>query len=195
MNNRTKKSRAGIWRLVAIALPTILTLFFVAMTAFPALAQSLNLDLGDGPNGGTTGRIIQLVALMTVLSLAPGILVMVTSFTRVVIVLSLLRQPTSIERVQADLFVPNELAPIAPNFRRWRTTVTVQADTLFAQLEGQQAVPVFETAPDRFEFDVVKAVLIFTRDDKKQINGLTLLQNGMTVHAPRIKSPTSGPKP
>ncbi|MDV6321598.1 hypothetical protein, partial [Chromohalobacter sp. HP20-39] len=42
------------------------------------------------------------------------------------IVLSLLRQPTSIERVQADLFVPNELAPIAPNFRRWRTTVTVQ---------------------------------------------------------------------
>jgi Na+/proline symporter/signal transduction histidine kinase len=42
------------------------------------------------------------------------------------VALSLLRQPSSIERVQADLFVPNALAPMAPTFRRWRTTVTVQ---------------------------------------------------------------------
>src|SRR3984957_12232725 len=42
------------------------------------------------------------------------------------IVLSLARQPSSIERLQANLFVPAALAPIAPTFRRWRTTVTVQ---------------------------------------------------------------------
>src|ERR1700684_322373 len=42
------------------------------------------------------------------------------------VVLSLARQPSSIERLQADLFVPNQLAPTAPAFRRWRTTVTVQ---------------------------------------------------------------------
>src|SRR6476619_2252722 len=42
------------------------------------------------------------------------------------VVLSLARRPSSIELVQADLFVPNTLAPIAPNFRRWRTTITVQ---------------------------------------------------------------------
>ena len=42
------------------------------------------------------------------------------------IILSLARQPSSIERLQADLFVPNTLTPIAPTFRRWRTTVTVQ---------------------------------------------------------------------
>jgi Na+/proline symporter/signal transduction histidine kinase len=42
------------------------------------------------------------------------------------LVLSLARQPTSIERVQADLFAPSALAPITPPFRRWRTTVTVQ---------------------------------------------------------------------
>src|SRR3981081_3722269 len=42
------------------------------------------------------------------------------------VLLSLLRQPSSIERLQADLFVPNALAPMAPTFRRWRTTVTVQ---------------------------------------------------------------------
>jgi Na+/proline symporter/signal transduction histidine kinase/CheY-like chemotaxis protein len=42
------------------------------------------------------------------------------------VVLSLARRPSSIERLQADLFVPNALAPIAPTFLRWRTTVTVQ---------------------------------------------------------------------
>ena len=42
------------------------------------------------------------------------------------IVMSLAQRPSSIERLQADLFVPNTLAPIAPTFRRWRTTVTVQ---------------------------------------------------------------------
>ncbi|MGO9360158.1 MAG: NahK/ErcS family hybrid sensor histidine kinase/response regulator [Xanthobacteraceae bacterium] len=42
------------------------------------------------------------------------------------VMLSLMRKPSSIERVQADLFVPGERAPMTPNFRRWRTTVTVQ---------------------------------------------------------------------
>src|ERR1700742_1536577 len=42
------------------------------------------------------------------------------------VVLSLARQPSAIERVQGDLFAPSELAPIAPSFRRWRTTITVQ---------------------------------------------------------------------
>jgi Na+/proline symporter/signal transduction histidine kinase len=40
--------------------------------------------------------------------------------------LSLARQPSSIERLQADLFAPSALAPMTPTFRRWRTTVTVQ---------------------------------------------------------------------
>jgi flagellar biosynthesis protein FliP len=63
-----------------------------AVLALPeaALAQSLSLDLGS-EGASTTGRIIQLVAMLTVLSLAPSILVMVTSFTRIIVVLSFLR--------------------------------------------------------------------------------------------------------
>ena len=63
------------------------------------------------------------------------------------VVLSLMRQPTSIERVQADLFVPNELAPIAPNFMRWRTTVTVQdlLSTVAQYLGPERALESFET--------------------------------------------------
>jgi flagellar biosynthetic protein FliP len=55
----------------------------------PALAQAINLDLGQGPN--TSAKLIQIIILITVLSLAPSILVMVTSFTRIVVVLSFLR--------------------------------------------------------------------------------------------------------
>nr|WP_245499599.1 flagellar type III secretion system pore protein FliP [Tepidamorphus gemmatus] len=61
----------------------------LAISAGSAGAQSINIELGEG--AGLTERAIQLVALITVLSLAPSILVMVTSFTRIVVVLSLLR--------------------------------------------------------------------------------------------------------
>jgi len=56
-----------------------------------AWAQSINIDLGQGGGPGTTSRLVQLTALMTVLSLAPSLLVMMTAFTRIIIVLSLLR--------------------------------------------------------------------------------------------------------
>lgn len=58
------------------------------MSGLPAAAQALNVDFGDT---SSTGRVVQLILLLTVLSLAPSILVMVTSFTRIVVVLSLLR--------------------------------------------------------------------------------------------------------
>lgn len=57
--------------------------------ADPAFSQDVSINFGQG--AGLTERVIQLVALITVLSLAPSILVMMTSFTRIVVVLSLLR--------------------------------------------------------------------------------------------------------
>ncbi len=54
-----------------------------------AVAQDISINFGQG--GGLTERVIQLIAFITVISLAPSILVMMTSFTRIVVVLSLLR--------------------------------------------------------------------------------------------------------
>jgi flagellar biosynthetic protein FliP len=54
-----------------------------------ASAQELSLDFGN--DTALVDRAVQLIGLITVLSLAPSILVMVTSFTRIVVVLSLLR--------------------------------------------------------------------------------------------------------
>lgn len=62
-------------------------------------AQEITIDLGDeGQNGTFSGRIIQMVALLTVLSLAPSILIMMTSFTRIVVVLSFLRTAIGIQQ-------------------------------------------------------------------------------------------------
>src|SRR3954468_9862133 len=62
------------------------------------------------------------------------------------IVMSLAQRPSSIERLQADLFVPNTLTPIAPTFRRWRTTVTVQdiQSTVAQYLGPERAAQAFE---------------------------------------------------
>jgi flagellar biosynthesis protein FliP len=61
------------------------------LASHPAFAQSVSVDLGASDGPGITSRLVQLTALITVLSLAPSLLVMVTAFTRIIIVLSLLR--------------------------------------------------------------------------------------------------------
>ena len=53
-------------------------------------SRSTSISAPPG-QAGATGRLVQITALVTVLSLAPSLLVMVTAFTRIVIVLSLLR--------------------------------------------------------------------------------------------------------
>ncbi len=79
----------------------ILILLGFAIASFvlasPALAQTLNLDMGES-GGSATSRILQFLALLSVLSLAPSILVMVTSFTRIVVVLSLLRSALGVQQ-------------------------------------------------------------------------------------------------
>ncbi|GAC1331454.1 MAG: PAS domain-containing hybrid sensor histidine kinase/response regulator [Bradyrhizobium sp.] len=62
------------------------------------------------------------------------------------VVLSLARQPSSIERLQADIFVPRALAPMTPTFRRWRTTVTVHdiQSTVAQYLGPERARQAFE---------------------------------------------------
>lgn len=64
--------------------------FGMLQQASPALAASLTLDLGNTAGEQTTASI-QILLLLTVLSLAPAILVLMTSFTRIIIVLSFVR--------------------------------------------------------------------------------------------------------
>lgn len=90
--------RPGGGQLAMAGLLALAVGIFGALAAGPALAQSMTFDLGDA--GGTaTGRIVQMIALLTVLSLAPSILIMMTAFTRIVIVLSFLRSALGVQQV------------------------------------------------------------------------------------------------
>ncbi len=72
-----RRALSGLCLILAIGLPAV------------ALGQDISINFGD--QQGVTARAVQLVGLITLLSLAPSVLVMVTSFTRIVVVLSLLR--------------------------------------------------------------------------------------------------------
>ena len=89
-------------------LPLIAALAAVAgallmLFALPAGAQEINFDLGE--SGSLTGRIVQLVALITVITLAPSLLVTVTSFTRIVIVLSLMRSAIGVQQTPPNVVI------------------------------------------------------------------------------------------
>lgn len=85
-------------RLLALAILGIVLLV-------PALAeaQAFTIDLGEG--GGLSGNVIQLVLLITVLSLAPGIAIMVTCFPFMVTVLSLLRQGIGLQAAPPNMMI------------------------------------------------------------------------------------------
>lgn len=78
-----------------------LALAAVLMVASPASAQSLNLDLGE--SGSLSGRVVQMILLLSVLSLAPSILIMMTSFTRMIIVFSLLRSAMGTQQTPPNI--------------------------------------------------------------------------------------------
>jgi len=82
------------WRRAALlaAITTCAAMIFPAA----AMAQALNVNLGSG--AGLTERVVQLVGLLTVLSLAPSIVIMTTSFVRIVVVLSLLRTALGLQQ-------------------------------------------------------------------------------------------------
>jgi flagellar biosynthetic protein FliP len=75
-------------------------LFLITFALFyiePAMADSISLNFGEG-GGSSASRILQLMGVITVLSLAPSILVMVTSFTRIIIVFSFLRTAMGLQQ-------------------------------------------------------------------------------------------------
>ena len=104
---------------VARRLAVLSLLGVLAVT--PAAAQDVAINFG--PSTGVSERALQLVALITLLSIAPSIVVMVTSFTRIVVVLSLLRSAIGLQTappntVMVSLAVFLTAFVMAPTFNR-----------------------------------------------------------------------------
>jgi len=75
----------------------------LVLWAGPLCAQDLTFSFGDGPS--VAARSIQLILLLSVLSLAPGLMVMVTCFPFVVTVLSILRQAIGLQQAPPNMLI------------------------------------------------------------------------------------------
>ena len=115
----------------------------LVLTSAQASAQTVDLgSLIPGGGASATGRIIQLVAILTILSVAPGLLIMVTSFTRFVVALSFLRSglglqsaPPNLVMISLSLFMTFYV--MAPTFdRAWQTGLKPMMDNTISEQEA-----------------------------------------------------------
>lgn len=133
------QTRYGI-RFKRLATLVMFTAIAAGIMLGASYAQQLTLGLNN--DTGLTQRLVQLIALITVLSVAPSILIMVTSFTRIVVVLSLLRTAIGAGTAPPNM-VMISLAMFLTSFIMWPTLSDSYnngvAPYLAGQIQEQQA--------------------------------------------------------
>ena len=156
----------------------LIILLLALLVPTEVAAQGLNLESlippGDAP---VSGRIIQLIILLTVLSVAPGLLIMMTCFTRLVVALSFLRSGLGLQTTPANLILISlalfmTFYVMAPTFdRMWKEGVQPYTEKQITEAEAYKRV----TAPLR-EFMLAnvreKDLVLFAElaKEKLQIN-------------------------
>jgi flagellar biosynthetic protein FliP len=122
---------------------------FLTLLVLVSAARAQTLDLGALlPTGGAsaTGRVVQMVAILTVLSIAPGLLIMVTSFTRFIIALSFLRTGLGLQGTPANLVLTSlalfmTMFVMAPTFdKAWQNGLKPLMDNTISQQEAFVAI-------------------------------------------------------
>jgi flagellar biosynthesis protein FliP len=91
---------------LVVMISMILTLL-LAISAFaePLPLPNISLNIGGNADQGKAATVVQLLLILTVLSLAPAILLMLTSFTRILIVLSLVRHALGTQQMPSNQIV------------------------------------------------------------------------------------------
>lgn len=105
-------------------------------------AQTFSIDVANQPTGSATARIFNIIMLITVLSIAPSILVMMTSFTRIVVVFSITRSalstnatPPNMVLISLALFLTMFI--MAPVFEKsWEEGIKPMIDEKVEIMEG-----------------------------------------------------------
>lgn len=148
-------------------LATLSIATLVALLASPALAQdfgglleSLSSTLGGTqqtgePTGSLSGRLLQVIVLMTVLSLAPGLMVVMTSFTRFVIVFSMLRSALGLNQTPPNMVLTSmalfmTLFVMQPVFEdSWNNGLQPLLENVISE---EQAIPLVSDPFKKFMF-------------------------------------------
>jgi flagellar biosynthetic protein FliP len=123
--------------------PFLLSLAILILTPAVAFAQTIDLNtLFPAGDASVSGRIVQLLVVMTVLSVAPGLLMMVTSFARFVIALSFLRSGLGLQTTPSNLILVSlalfmTMFVMAPTFQAaWDNGVKPMVENKISQQDG-----------------------------------------------------------
>ncbi len=171
---------------VAASLPAVLFAAVVLMAfAPPALAQMPDLSsLVPSGDASAAGRIIQIAALLTVLSVAPGLLIMVTSFTRLIIALSFLRSGLGLQSTPANIVLTTlalfmTFYIMAPTFdRAWQGGVVPLIENRITEQQAYSEI----TEPFReFMLSQVRSKDLRLFADLAEVNFPRPPQNGQTA--------------
>jgi len=91
--------------LIATLFTVLILLIAVTSSAAPPPLPNISLNIGGNADQGKAATVVQLLFILTVLSLAPAILMMVTSFTRIIIVLSLVRHALGTQQMPSNQII------------------------------------------------------------------------------------------
>ena len=160
---------ARVFRPALVAVPLAGALCLIAgaslaqdgAAGFGQMLGDLSNALSNGSESGeVSGRIIQIFALVTVLSLAPGLAICMTSFTRFVIVLSMLRSALGLNQSPPNMVITS-MAIFLTFFVMQPVFQDVWDDGLAPLLEGSITE---EQAVDRIAAPFHRFMLVNTRD-------------------------------
>ena len=129
-------TRYSIKGRLGVALTLVLALLCLATPAMAQVAGIPALSINEGSDGSTYSLSLQILALMTALTLLPSLVLGMTSFTRIIIVLSILRQAMGTQQTP-----PNQvlvaIALFLTFFIMAPTLTTLNSDVISPYLDGQ----------------------------------------------------------
>lgn len=145
--NEVAQKKLELRRLLKrLLLSLAITGVLAACFSVTAHAASVTVDLGSG-DGGTSFGILEALLLVTLLALAPSILIMMTSFTRIIIVLSFLRNALGTQQSPPNQVLVG-LALFLTLFIMWPTFTEINETAYQPYCEGELTQ---ELALDRAE--------------------------------------------
>ena len=101
----------GLWKLTKVQrfcclwLGLIVYMMFTGDAAAAPLIPNVNIDVGSSQNPQDVAVTLQLMAVLTILSIAPSILIMTTAFIRIVVVLGFLRNAMSTQTTPPNMVI------------------------------------------------------------------------------------------
>ena len=161
----------------------IVFVFFFSIDAY-----AISIDLGEEVSGGTASNMIQIVGLITILSLAPAIIMMITSFTKVAIVLSFLRTAIGLQQTPPNIVIMS-LSLFLTFFIMAPTLDKAYVDGIKPMIEEkidevtaiEKAFEPFRTFMKRYTRE--KDLILFTNIAKKEIKSTDNIPSNILIPA------------